>query len=263
MRTAPILGFPVAVQSFDEALERLEHWSQDWEQPRFVPFVAAYTLTTGKLDSEQRMALHQADMLPADGMPLVWLQRYFYQCQDAERLRASDALEWLCAKTAGTNISHYFWGGEPHITGKLVETLKHRFPGINIAGHYAPPFAPLETEVNPAVVERINLANPNIVWVCLGSVKQDKWMAMYRPYLKAPLLMGVGVSFYFVSGTKPQAPLWMQRIGLEWFFRLLTEPRRLAKRYIYYNLIFVGLILNEIISKGFRAWVKRKHGKRT
>ena len=122
MRTAPILGFAVAVQTFDEALERLENWSQDWEHPRFVPFTSAYTVTAGWLDPKQKMALCQADMLPADGMPLVWLQRYFRKCRDAERLRASDALEVLCAKTADKNISHYFWGGEAHITEKLVDT---------------------------------------------------------------------------------------------------------------------------------------------
>jgi N-acetylglucosaminyldiphosphoundecaprenol N-acetyl-beta-D-mannosaminyltransferase len=183
-------------------------------------------------------------MLPADGMPLVWLQRQRGQPQ-AQRVYAPDVMEKLCEVTANQNITHYFWGGAPEVTEKLVATLQTRFPGIKVAGYHSPPFAPLENEPNPAVIERINAANPHIVWVCLGSVKQDMWMALYRPYLKAPLLMSVGAAFNFLSGTTPQAPKWIQRRGFEWLFRLLTEPRRLGKRYLVYNPIFIFLVLRE------------------
>ncbi len=261
MQTTAIIGFNLAVQTFEEAITRLENWSRDWEHPRYVSFTAAYTVTRGNLDSDMRDALAGSDMLPADGMPLVWLQRHYRKYPHAERVYAPDVMEALCEKTASQDITHYFWGGEAHVTEKLVATLKERFPGIKIAGYYSPPFAPLENEINPGVVERINAANPHIVWVCLGSVKQDKWMSLYRPHLKAPLLMGVGVSFYFLSGSKPQAPLWMQRNGLEWFFRLLSEPRRLAKRYLFYNPIFILLVLREIISEQLQARRNPEHGK--
>ncbi|MDQ7033485.1 MAG: WecB/TagA/CpsF family glycosyltransferase [Anaerolineae bacterium] len=245
MKSVSILGFDITAQGFDEAIERLLAWSQDWEQPRYALFTTAYTLTMGNLRDDMRQAILSADMLPADGMPLVWLQRHRGQAQ-AERIYAPDVMEKLCEVTATQNITHYFWGGAPEVTEKLVKILQARFPRLQIAGYYSPPFAALESEPKPTVIERINAANPHIVWVCLGSVKQDLWMSMYRPYLKAPLLMSVGAAFNFLSGTTPQAPKWIQRLGFEWLFRLLTEPRRLGKRYIVYNPIFVFLILREI-----------------
>jgi N-acetylglucosaminyldiphosphoundecaprenol N-acetyl-beta-D-mannosaminyltransferase len=245
--TVPILGFDTTAQQFDTAVVQLLIWSQDWEQPRYIPFCAAYTLTMGYMDGHLRRALEGGAMLPADGMPLVWLQHWRGQPQ-AERVYAPDVLEALCPLTVGTGISHYFYGGEPHVTEKLITSLTNRFQGLQIAGYDTPPFAPLETEPNAAVIERINAANPNIVWVGLGSVKQDLWMELYRPYLKAPLLLGVGAAFNFLSGTLPQAPKWMQERGLEWLFRLVVEPRRLAKRYLLYNPIFVYLVLRETIA---------------
>jgi N-acetylglucosaminyldiphosphoundecaprenol N-acetyl-beta-D-mannosaminyltransferase len=246
METVSILGFDITAQRFDEAIEQFLDWSQDWEHPRYVAFCTAYTLTMGYQHEDLKQALQSSDMLPADGMPLVWLQRLRGQAQ-AERVYAPDVMEKLLALPDGQNITYYFWGGAPEVTEKLVTTVKTRFPGLKVAGYYSPPFAPLESEPNPAVIERINAANPHIVWVCLGSVKQDKWMALYRPYLKAPLLMSVGAAFNFLSGTTPQAPKWLQRIGLEWLFRLLTEPRRLWKRYLIYNPIFIGLVLSEVL----------------
>lgn len=245
METVSILGFDIAAQRFNEAVEQLLIWSQDWEHPRYVPPCTAYTLTMGYLHNDLQQALVGGAMLPADGMPLVWLQKLRGQAH-AERVYAPDVMEKMCEVTATQNITHYFWGGAPEVTEKLVEILKTRFQGLQIAGYYSPPFAPLESEPNPAVIERINAANPHIVWVCLGSVKQDLWMSMYRPHLKAPLLMSVGAAFNFLSGTTPQAPKWIQRIGFEWLFRLLTEPRRLGKRYIVYNPIFIALVLREI-----------------
>jgi N-acetylglucosaminyldiphosphoundecaprenol N-acetyl-beta-D-mannosaminyltransferase len=245
MKTVSILGFDITAQRFEQAVEQFLNWSQDWEHPRYVAFCTAYTLTMGYLHEDLKQALQCSAMLPADGMPLVWLQQQRGQPQ-AERVYAPDVMEKILALTSKQNITHYFWGGAPDVTEKLVLILQNRFPGLQIAGYYSPPFAPLECEPDPTVIDRINAANPHIVWVCLGSVKQDKWMALYRPYLKAPLLMSVGAAFNFLSGTTPQAPKWMQRIGLEWLFRLLTEPRRLWKRYLIYNPIFIGLVLREV-----------------
>lgn len=246
-KTVSILGFDTTAQQFHAAIEELVAWSLDWEHPRYIPFCAAYTLTMGYLNAHLRLALEGGAMLPADGMPLVWLQHWRGQSQ-AERVYAPDVMEVLCQITKESDISHYFYGGETDVTEKLIVSLMSRFHGLRIAGCYSPPFAPLETEPNPAVIERINAANPNIVWVGLGSVKQDLWMALYRPYLKAPLLLGVGAAFNFLSGTLPQAPKWMQKRGLEWLFRLAVEPRRLAKRYLLYNPIFVYLVLRETIA---------------
>lgn len=245
MKTTPILGFDLSAQKFDEAIDRLLVWAQDWDTPRYALSCASYTVTIANFREDMRQALYGADMLPADGMPLVWLQRQ-RGMPEAERVYAPDVMERVCELTAKLPITHYLWGGEPQVTEKLVDTLQTRFPDIQIAGYYTPPIAPLETKPIQAVIDRINTANPHIVWVCLGSVKQDLWMSMYRPYLKAPLIMSVGAAFNFISGSVPQAPPLMQRNGLEWLFRLIVEPRLIA-RYFIFNPIFLALVLKETL----------------
>jgi N-acetylglucosaminyldiphosphoundecaprenol N-acetyl-beta-D-mannosaminyltransferase len=244
LETVPILGVNTHAQTFDAAIQTLLHWATDAKQRRYVCFTAVYMLMMATRDEHLREGVNNADMNPADGMPLVWVQRRRGYPQ-AERVYAADVMEALCEASARYDVTHYLWGGSPEVTSRLVENLCEWYPGIKIAGHHSPPFAPLEARPKPEVIERINGANANIVWVCLGSVKQDSWMPMYRPYLNAPVLLGVGAAFDFLAGTKPQAPKWMQRSGLEWFFRLMTEPRRLAKRYLLYNPLFIYHVLRE------------------
>jgi N-acetylglucosaminyldiphosphoundecaprenol N-acetyl-beta-D-mannosaminyltransferase len=115
-----------------------------------------------------------------------------------------------------------------------MNQLQASFPGLCVVGVYSPPFRPLTPEEDQQVIETINNKNPDIVWVGISTPKQERWMASHLEKLNAPVLIGVGAAFDFLSGNKPQAPLWMQKSGLEWFFRLATEPRRLWRRYIQY-----------------------------
>jgi N-acetylglucosaminyldiphosphoundecaprenol N-acetyl-beta-D-mannosaminyltransferase len=126
---------------------------------------------------------------------------------------------------------------------QLAERLRSRAPALQVAGIHAPPIKPVGSEPDREAVERINQSSADVVWVGLGSPKQDLWMALHRPYLNTPLLIGVGAAFDLLAGVKRQAPRWMQRTGLEWAFRLSQEPRRLAKRYLVYNPKFVWLVL--------------------
>jgi N-acetylglucosaminyldiphosphoundecaprenol N-acetyl-beta-D-mannosaminyltransferase len=134
----------------------------------------------------------------------------------------------------------YLYGGRNQ--GALVQlalNLRQRFPGLQIVGGYAPPFRELTGEEEDAVVAEINRSRADIVWVGIGAPKQEKWMAHMRSRLEAPVLIGVGAAFDFHAGLVAQAPPWMQRVGLEWLFRLGTEPRRLWRRYMRYNPLFV------------------------
>jgi N-acetylglucosaminyldiphosphoundecaprenol N-acetyl-beta-D-mannosaminyltransferase len=125
----------------------------------------------------------------------------------------------------------------------LARRLQQRYPGLNIAGSYAPPFRPQVCPEEPEIIAQINGSQPDIIWVGLGTPKQDLWMAAHRDLLQAPVLIGVGAAFDFHTGRIPQAPHWMQRSGLEWLFRLWQEPRRLWYRYLVYNPLFILLIL--------------------
>lgn len=248
----PILGLNTDVQCFDKAIQTLLGWAKDRDERRYICFAAVYALTRAYQDAGLQEIFNQSDMIPADGMPLVWIQRrrgFPY----AERVYAPDVMQALCQQSVGQQVSHYLWGGEPDVTSKLVENLSRWYPGIQIAGYHSPPFRELENQADTDVINQINSANPSIVWVCLGSVKQERWMSLYRPHLDAPLLLGVGASFAFLAGTTPQAPKWMQRNGLEWLFRLLTEPRRLARRYLIYNPLFLFYMIREAFYLRYKA----------
>jgi N-acetylglucosaminyldiphosphoundecaprenol N-acetyl-beta-D-mannosaminyltransferase len=140
----------------------------------------------------------------------------------------------------------------PGVAKKLAETLQRQHPKLNVGGYEAPDVSASAIEVDTALVERLNQSGADVIWVGLGSPKQDLWMYAYRPHLKATLLVGVGAAFDFIAGTKQQAPRWMMRMGLEWLFRLVSEPRRLWKRYLVYNSRFVYAIAAEKLTTAVR-----------
>jgi N-acetylglucosaminyldiphosphoundecaprenol N-acetyl-beta-D-mannosaminyltransferase len=141
---------------------------------------------------------------------------------------------------------HLLFGGAEGVAAALAEALRARFPGLQIVGTHTPPFRDLTEAEDRAVVDRINDAGPDIVWVGLSTPKQERWMAAHLGRIQAPVMIGVGAAFDFLSGRKPQAPRWMQRSGLEWLFRLGTEPRRLWPRYRQYPW-FVVLVLAQLL----------------
>jgi N-acetylglucosaminyldiphosphoundecaprenol N-acetyl-beta-D-mannosaminyltransferase len=148
-----------------------------------------------------------------------------------------------CGRSGGRSHRHFFYGGLPGVADRLAERLRRRFPALEVVGTYSPPFHPLSEPEARAIMLLINAADPDIVWVGLSTPKQERWMAANRSELKAPVLIGVGAAFDFHAGLKCQAPRWMQRAGLEWLFRLLSEPRRLWRRYLVNNPTFLWNVL--------------------
>ncbi|MBE2196183.1 MAG: WecB/TagA/CpsF family glycosyltransferase [Anaerolinea sp.] len=242
-----LLGIPTTAQTFSEALSTLKGWSLEPGR-RYVCTCPVYTLMRAREDAALRDALIGADMVTADGMPIVWLQRQ-QGAPTAQRVYGPDLMLSLCESTAAEGVRHYFWGGRPtrpqSVAERVSESLRRRFPLLEVAGAYSSPIQPLEAQPDPAVIERINQSDSGVVWVGLGSPKQDVWMRLYRPFLNAPLLIGVGAAFDLIAGIRQQAPRWMQHRGLEWLFRLTQEPRRLWRRYLIYNPRFMLLLLRE------------------
>jgi N-acetylglucosaminyldiphosphoundecaprenol N-acetyl-beta-D-mannosaminyltransferase len=149
----------------------------------------------------------------------------------------------LCELSARRGYTHYFYGGAAGVAERLAQALQQRVPGLKVAGSYSPPFRPQVSLEASETIAQINASDPDIIWVGLGTPKQDLWMAAHRPLLKAPVIIGIGAAFDFHTGRIPQAPHWMQRNGLEWLFRLWQEPRRLWYRYLVYNPLFILLVL--------------------
>jgi N-acetylglucosaminyldiphosphoundecaprenol N-acetyl-beta-D-mannosaminyltransferase len=216
----------------------------------YICLLNVYSTILFRKDKQFQKAVSTADFLILDGLPLAWFA--VLKDQKIDRVRGSDLLLNLCELSRVHHFTHYFYGGEPRVPEMLAYGLKKKFPWLNVVGAFSPPFGILDQDEDQKIVDRINKSNPDILWVGLGAPKQEIWMFEHREKLKVPVLIGVGAAFDFLSGHKPQAPKWMQVTGLEWFFRFLQEPRRLWKRYLLYNslfLILASLDLLKVVKK--------------
>jgi N-acetylglucosaminyldiphosphoundecaprenol N-acetyl-beta-D-mannosaminyltransferase len=188
--------------------------------------------------ADVRAALNSADWVTPDGMPVVWALRAL-GARHVGRVYGPDLMLALGGLSARRGYRQYYLGGAPGVADELAREMQRRFPRLQVAGTFCPPYRDLAPDEARAMIEHINASGAHVVWVGLGSPKQDLWMARYRPHLEPPLLVGVGAAFDFFTGRQRQAPRWMQRSGLEWVFRLASEPRRLWRRYIIYNPLFL------------------------
>jgi N-acetylglucosaminyldiphosphoundecaprenol N-acetyl-beta-D-mannosaminyltransferase len=149
----------------------------------------------------------------------------------------------VCELSIQKGYGHYFYGGASDVAEKMVKNLQNRYPGLRVVGVESPPFRDLTEQEEASLVSRVQSAAPDVFWVGLGSPRQEAWMANHLEKLHVPVMAGVGAAFDFLSGNKPQAPKWIQRSGMEWLFRFLSEPTRLWKRYLINYPRFVGLVL--------------------
>jgi N-acetylglucosaminyldiphosphoundecaprenol N-acetyl-beta-D-mannosaminyltransferase len=238
-----VLGVHVSALTMDRTLEILDHWITTGLQ-RYVCVTGVHGVMESRRDETLRQIHNNAGLVTPDGMPLVWWSQLTGQRQ-TERVYGPDLLLSCCQRSLTSGYRHFFYGGGDGVAERLVRRLTRRFPGLEVAGTYTPPFRPLTHAEDEDIVSRINDAAPDIVWVGLSTPKQEYWMAQHVGRLQAPALIGIGAAFDFHAGLKRQAPRWMQRSGLEWLFRLSTEPRRLWKRYLVNNPAFLWLAMQE------------------
>lgn len=184
-----------------------------------------------------RRLVNSAECVTPDGMPLVWALRR-QGVPGAGRVYGPDLMLEVCARAEARGAPVGLYGGTPQVLGALRERLCARFPRLEIAFAFAPPFGPLAPDEDARITDAIEASGAQVVFVGLGCPKQERWMATHRERLSCALV-GVGAAFDFLAGAKPQAPRWLQRRGLEWLFRLVHEPRRLARRYLVGNARFV------------------------
>lgn len=241
MQRVNVLGVGVSAIDMEAALRAIEGWIERRE-PRYVTITGVHGIMESQRDEELRRIHNRAGLVTPDGMPLVWVSRLAGR-REVRRVYGPHLMLALCARSLEKGYRHYLYGGGEGVPERLAERLGARFPGLRIVGSFSPPFRSLTPEEDADVVERINTARPDIVWVGLSTPKQERWMAAHRGRLEAPVLIGVGAAFDFHAGLKRQAPRWVQQSGLEWMFRLGTEPRRLWKRYLRNNPLFVYSIV--------------------
>jgi N-acetylglucosaminyldiphosphoundecaprenol N-acetyl-beta-D-mannosaminyltransferase len=243
-----ILGVGVSPVNMQMALSCIQSWIARRE-PNYVIAVPAHCIVECLRHEELRQIYNQAGLVTPDGMPIAWIAKLMGH-NHVDRVYGPDLMLAVCESSVSRGYRHFFYGGWPSdVVEKLASRLRERFPGIEIVGTYAPPFRPLTEEEDNKVVEMIDATGADIVWIGLGAAKEEYWAAAHVGKVCAPVLIGVGAAFDFHSGLKPQAPRWMMRAGLEWFFRILTEPRRLGPRYLRDNPVFVWRILLQALGR--------------
>lgn len=236
-----ILGVGISALTLPQAVAQICAWIEQ-QAREYVSVCTVHTVMECQRNATMRQAVNRAGLGTPDGMPLVWLGRRWQNQAEVGRVYGPDLMLALGEASVERGYRHYFYGGAAGTPERLAETLQQRFPGLAVAGAYSPPFRPLTPAEEAEIITRINTAKADVVWVGLGTPKQDLWMLRQRPHLTAPVLIGVGAAFDFHTGRIPQAPRWMQQRGLEWLFRLVQEPRRLWYRYLVYNPLFVLLV---------------------
>jgi N-acetylglucosaminyldiphosphoundecaprenol N-acetyl-beta-D-mannosaminyltransferase len=236
-----ILGIGVSAITMSQALATIEGWLSRGEQ-HYACVTGVHGIMESQRDDALRRIHNRAGLVTPDGMPLVWLSRLNGKSH-VERVYGPDLMLAFCERSVVRGYRHFFYGGGEGVAQRLAERLCGRYPGLIVAGTYTPPFRPLSGAEDQAIVVEINEVGPDIVWVGLSTPKQERWMDAHLGRLRAPVLIGVGAAFDFHAGLKKQAPYWMQRAGLEWLFRLATEPRRLWRRYLRNNPAFIWRVL--------------------
>jgi N-acetylglucosaminyldiphosphoundecaprenol N-acetyl-beta-D-mannosaminyltransferase len=238
-----VLGIPLAPVQIPDLIAQMETWIAERGRRKCVTFANVHVVMEAQRDKEFRSVLDgdHAFIVP-DGKPLVWLGRWA-GFPLKHRVYGPDVMRDFIALTAGKGYRHFFYGGSPGVPETLRTNFTEKFPGTEVAGVYSPPFRELSQSEDEDVVQLINSARPDVLWVGLGCPKQEKWAFEHRDRLRVPVIAAVGQAFDIHAGRVRQAPRWMRDRGLEWLFRFGCEPRRLWKRYLIYNSQFIWRVL--------------------
>lgn len=249
-----VLGMRVDRTDYRHAAALVRDWALE-SASRYVCVATVNNVMEAHDCADFQRVMNQADLVTPDGMPLVWGLRLL-GLSDAERVYGPDLTPALLEMASTNAVPVGFFGASPSTLAALRRILNQRYPQLQTAYFYSPPFRTLTIEEDREVVNEINRSGAKILFIGLNTPKQDYWMAAHRDRVQA-VMIGVGAAFDFLAGTKRQAPRWMMRIGLEWFFRLVSEPRRLWKRYLKHNPRFVVLFALQLL--GLRKFSAARH----
>lgn len=233
-----VLGTSVGAVNLDVTVRLLCKWLTDGIEGRYVCVTDVHCIMQGYRRADVRQAYRDADICVPDGMPLTWVGRLRGHTS-MNRVYGPDLMLRMLEVSARTGFTNFFLGGAEGVADDLKRRMTERFPGLDVVGTYCPPFRPLNTEERGEMVGLINSLKPDLLWVGLGAPKQDLFMAEFHEAVSCRIMVGVGAAFDFHTGRVRQAPRWMMQSGLEWLYRLFTEPRRLGPRYLRNNPAFL------------------------
>jgi len=245
-----VLGVGISVLNLQSALDEIAAAIRE-KRKGYICVTGVHGVIEAQSDEKFRHILNNGFLCTPDGMPMVWMGK-IHGHSEMRRVYGPDLMLDVCAWSETNPCRHFFFGGADGVAELLAQKLKEKFPKMEIVGTFTPPFRPLNVAEEFFFAETIRAARPDILWVGLSTPKQEKFMAEFLPKLDVTLMVGVGAAFDFHSGRVRQAPRWMQRSGLEWFYRLCSEPRRLAKRYFKNNPLFALKIAGQLC--GFKKY---------
>jgi len=249
-KTARVLSADIDVLTWDSMLSRVALWAGNRES-RYICICNVHSVVTAGLDKAFGAAVHGADLATPDGAPVAWMLRRITG-GDQQRINGPDLMLKYCALAESKNESIFLYGSTNDTLEVLVRRLSEVFPALKIAGAYSPPFRPLTLDEDLHIVDMINASGAGTVWVGLGCPKQELWMAEHKGRVHS-VMIGVGAAFEYHGRTVRRAPVWMQRHGLEWFYRLVSEPRRLWRRYFFTNSLFILGVAHYFLCNTFGA----------
>jgi N-acetylglucosaminyldiphosphoundecaprenol N-acetyl-beta-D-mannosaminyltransferase len=240
-----VLTTHISVGSFEQHLDAIVHLGST-HTSSYVCCVNAH-MTVECRDPAFARVVDGADLATADGMPVLKALGYFHKVKQ-ERVAGNDLLPALLAKAEKKGLSVFFYGGKENVLNKITQRAAREFPRLKVAGTWSPPFAPLDKMDLQADAERIARSGAHIIMVSLGCPKQERWMAAMKG--KVPgVMLGLGGAFLLYAGVDTRAPQWMRNFSLEWLYRLALEPRRLWKRYLVTNTLFLALFSKALFSR--------------
>ncbi len=232
-----ILGVRVSAVGMSRVLELVERCVSR-RRPAYICVTGVHGVMEAQSDPDLMNILNNSVINTPDGMPMSWVG-WLQGFKGMDRVYGPDLMLEVCRISADRGYRHFFYGGKEDVAPQLARNLCERFQGLQVVGTYTPPFRPLSAEEDKELIMKVQEAHPDFVWVGLSTPKQEKFMAAYSSRLGVPLMIGVGAAFDIHTGRVKDAPSWMKRTGLQWFHRLLQEPRRLSKRYLVNNPRFV------------------------
>jgi len=242
-----VLGVGISVLTIPRAVEVLAEAVREGRKG-YVCVTGVHGVIEAQGDPEFCRILNRSLLTTPDGMPMVWAGWLAgYKRDQMDRVYGPDLMLAVLERSSKEGWTHFFYGGAPGVAEELRQRMEQRFPGLKVVGTYCPPFRPLNEQEEAELVETVARVRPDFFWVGLSTPKQERFMDRYLPRLETKVMLGVGAAFDFHTGRVRQAPRWVQRIGMEWFFRLCSEPRRLWRRYLRNNPLFLWYVFCHVV----------------
>jgi len=241
-----VLGIGISITNMPAAVATVEDWIAKGAK-NYVCVTGVHGVMEAQKDLQLREIHNNSGMTVPDGMPLVWAGK-IYGFKDMGRVYGPDLMMEVCRKSVQRKYTHFLYGGNDGVVPRLKENLEKKFPGISIVGTFTPPFRPLNAKESSDLLGQTARCRPDLFWVGLSTPKQEKFMEQYLPQLDTQVMIGVGAAFDIHAGLFNDAPAWIKTSGMQWLYRLCQDPRRLWKRYLTHNPIFIRKFLQQLFS---------------